>query len=166
MIRAVLPHPILSLALFAASLLMSASAAPPSLALALLAALAAPQVMRALDVEPVRVRRPLVILGLMGVVAGDVVRSNWEVMRLVVGGGRPDRPARIPGFVHIPLDLRNRYALGILAIIITSTPGTIWVEYEEASGSLLLHILDLKSEDDWAGVIKGRYERRLMEIFE
>lgn len=166
MIRAVLPHPILSLALFGASLLMSASVAPPSLALALLAAVAAPHVMRALDVEPVRVRRPLVILGLMAVVAGDVVRSNWEVARLVLRGDRRGRPARVAGFVHIPLALRNRYALGILAIIITSTPGTIWVEYEEASGSLLLHILDLKSEDDWAGVIKGRYERRLMEIFE
>lgn len=166
MIRAILPHPFLSVVLFGASVLLSASAAPPALALAALAALAAPHIMRALDVEPVRVRKPLVILDLVQVVARDVVRSNWDVARLILGRERPDQPPRVAGFVHIPLDLRNRYALGILAIIITSTPGTIWVEYEEASGVLLLHILDLRPGDDWPGVIKGRYERRLMEIFE
>ena len=50
MIRAVQPHPIQSLALFGASVLLSGSAAPPSLALALLMALAAPHIMRALEV--------------------------------------------------------------------------------------------------------------------
>lgn len=166
MIKAVLPHPFLSVALFGASLLLSASVAPPALALAALAALAAPHIMRALDVEPVRVKKPLVILELALLVARDVVRSNWEVARIVLRRERAGEAKRVPGFVHIPLQLRNRHALGILAVIITSTPGTIWVEYEEASGVLLLHILNLRPEDDWAGVIKGRYERRLMEIFE
>jgi multicomponent K+:H+ antiporter subunit E len=165
MIRAVLPHPILSVVLFGASLLLSASVAPPSLALAALAALAAPHIMRALDVEPMRLRRPLTMLRLMGIVAVDIVHSNWQVGRIVLGLDTA-RETRVSGFVHIPLQLRNRYGLGILAIIITSTPGTIWVEYEEASGVLLLHILNLRAEDDWAGVIKGRYEQRLMEIFE
>lgn len=166
MIKAILPHPFLSVVLFGASVLLSASAAPPALALAALAALAAPHIMRALDVEPVRVRKPLVILDLAQVVARDVVRSNWDVARLILGREKPDQPPRVSGFVHIPLALRNRYALGILAIIITSTPGTIWVEYEQASGVLLLHILNLREGDDWAEVIKGRYERRLLEIFE
>lgn len=165
MIKAVLPHPLLSALLFGASLLLSASVAPPALVLAVVAALAAPHIMRALEVEPVRLKKPLVMLDLALVVARDVVRSNWEVALVVFGLGR-SRGRRVAGFVHIPLQMRNRYGLGVLAVVITSTPGTIWVEYEEASGILLLHILDLAEGDDWAERIKGRYERRLMEIFE
>jgi len=165
MIRAVLPHPILSLALFGASLLLSGSAAPPSLALALLMALAAPHIMRALEVEPVRVRKPLTLLSFAVVVMRDIIRSNWEVA-LVVLGLNASRDSRVSGFVHIPLEMRDRYGLAVLAVIITSTPGTIWVEYEDATGVLLLHILDLREGDDWAERIKNRYERRLMEIFE
>lgn len=165
MIRAVLPHPILSLGLFGASVLLSGSAAPPALALALLMALAAPHIMRVLEVEPVRVRKPLTLLSFALVVARDIIRSNWEVA-LVVLGLNASRDSRVSGFVHIPLEMRDRYGLAVLAVIITSTPGTIWVEYEDATGVLLLHILDLNDEDDWAGRIKNRYERRLMEIFE
>lgn len=165
MIRAVLPHPILSLGLFGASLLLSGSTAAPSLALAMLMALAAPQIMRVLDVEPVRLRKPLTWLSFAVVVARDVIRSNWEVA-LVVLGLNPSGDKRVSGFVHIPLEMRNRYGLAVLAVVITSTPGTIWVEYEDATGVLLLHILDLQDGDDWAERIKNRYERRLMEIFE
>ncbi|MEN5115170.1 Na+/H+ antiporter subunit E [Brevundimonas diminuta] len=165
MIRAVLPHPILSLALFGASLLLSGAVAASALALALLMALAAPHIMRALDVEPVRVRRPLTLLSFALVVTRDIIRSNWEVA-LVILGLNASRENRVSGFVHIPLEMRDRYGLAVLAVIITSTPGTIWVEYEDATGVLLLHILDLQDGDDWADRIKNRYERRLMEIFE
>lgn len=165
MIRAVLPHPILSLCLFGASVLLSGSVAPPSLALALLMALAAPQIMRVLEVEPVRVGKPLTLLSFALVVARDIIRSNWEVA-LVVLGLNASRENRVSGFVHIPLEMRDRYGLAVLAVVITSTPGTIWVEYEDATGVLLLHILDLREGDDWAERIKNRYERRLMEIFE
>ena len=50
---------------------------------------------------------------------------------------------RRSGFVRITLDLTNRNALAILAIIITSTPGTAWIEYEPRNGQLLLHVFDL-----------------------
>ena len=54
----------------------------------------------------------------------------------------------------------------MLAIILTSTPGTLWVEYEASTGRLLLHVLDLVDEEVWIRLIKDRYECRLMEIFE
>ena len=121
--------------------------------------------MRALEVEPVRVRKPLTLLSFAVVVMRDIIRSNWEVA-LVVLGLNASRDSRVSGFVHIPLEMRDRYGLAVLAVVITSTPGTIWVEYEDATGVLLLHILDLREGDDWAARIKHRYERRLMEIFE
>ena len=33
-------------------------------------------------------------------------------------------------------------------------------------GTLLLHVLDLVDEEQWSRLIKDRYERLLMEIFE
>lgn len=161
--RRVLPYPILSLGLFVASILLSASVAPPSLALAVLLALLAPIIMLALGVDRVRVKAPMTIMRLAIDVVGDIVRSNWAVSHIILGRRRHERTS---GFIHIPLDLRDRYGLAVLAIIITSTPGTLWVEYEAATGRLLLHVLDLVDEETWVRLIKDRYERRLMEIFE
>jgi len=161
--RRVLPYPILSLGLFVASILLSASVAPPSLALAVLLALLAPIIMLALGVDRVRVKAPMTIMRLAIDVVGDIVRSNWAVSHIILGRRRHERTS---GFIHIRLDLRDRYGLAVLAIIITSTPGTLWVEYEAATGRLLLHVLDLVDEETWVRLIKDRYERRLMEIFE
>lgn len=161
--RRILPYPILSLGLFVASVLLSNSVAAPSLVLALLIAVFAPAIMLALRVERVRIRKPAAILNLAVDVAADVVRSNWAVAQIIVAGRRRKRTS---GFIHVPLDLRDRYALAVLAIILTSTPGTLWVEYEPATGRLLLHVLDLVEKEEWVRLIKDRYERRLMEIFE
>lgn len=161
--RAIFPHPILSLGLFGVSILMSASIAAPSLVLAAAAAILLPHVMRSLGAEPVRVRRPLSILRLAALVSMDVLRSNWAVAQIILAGRRR---GRVSGFIHVPLALRDRYGLAVLAIILTSTPGTLWVEYEAATGRLLLHVLDLVDEEVWIRLIKDRYECRLMEIFE
>ncbi len=160
--KTLLPHPLLSVALFVASVLLSSSLQPPSLVLALILALAAPQIMRAMRIDPVRIRAPGAILKLAGRVAYDVVRSNFAVSQILAGA----RADRVSGFIHVPLDMRDRYGLTVLAIIITSTPGTLWVEYDRAKGMLLMHVLDLVDEEAWIPIIKDRYESLLMEIFE
>jgi multicomponent K+:H+ antiporter subunit E len=53
-----------------------------------------------------------------------------------------------------------------LACIITSTPGTLWVNFDAAKRILIIHVLDLIDESEWVRTIKGRYERLLLEIFE
>ena len=68
--------------------------------------------------------------------------------------------------MDIPLDLRDPYGLAVLACIITSTPGTLWVSFDAGEGMLTIHVLDLIDENDWIRTIKGRYERLLLEIFE
>jgi multicomponent K+:H+ antiporter subunit E len=160
--RGLFPHPLLSLGVFVASILLSASLSPPSILLAVVMALAAPQVMRALRVDPVRVKAPGAIARLAGRVAIDVLRSNLAVAQILVGR----RTDRVSGFIHIPIDLRDRYGLAGLAVILTSTPGTLWVEYDRARGRLLMHVLDLVDEETWVRTVKERYERPLMEIFE
>jgi multicomponent K+:H+ antiporter subunit E len=106
-------------------------------------------------------RRPWAIAGLLCVVALDVTRSNLAVGRLI--WSRTARPA--PGFIRIPLDLRDPHGLAFLACIVTYTPGTVWTGLS-ADGLLTLHVLDLDEESYWIDLIKQRYERPLMEIFE
>jgi multicomponent K+:H+ antiporter subunit E len=97
-------------------------------------------------------------------VIADIVRSNIAVARIILGlAGERERRS---GFVDIPLDLRNPYGLAALACIITATPGTLWVSFDEAKATLTIHVLDLVDESEWARTIKGRYERLLLEIFE
>lgn len=162
MIRALLPHPLLALGLFATCLLLSGSISAGDVLVALIAALAIPQVMRRLEPDRSGVRSPRAILRLASYVAVDVVRSNYAVATIILGRRKRQR---VSGFIHVPLDLRNRYGLAVLAIIVTSTPGTLWVQYDRPSGRLLLHVLDLVEEQDWIDLIKGRYEDLLLEIF-
>lgn len=162
MIRAVLPHPLLALGLLAAWLLLSGPISAGDVVMGLIAGLTIPQVMRLLEPDRSGVRSPGAILRLARYVAVDVVRSNYAVATIILGRRRRQR---VSGFIHVPLDLRNRYGLAVLAIILTSTPGTLWVQYDRPSGRLLLHVLDLIEEQEWIDLIKGRYESLLLEIF-
>ena len=100
---------------------------------------------------------------LTAVVLVDIVRSNLGVARVVM---RQHRRPPTSAFLDIPLAHRSEAALAALAAIITSNPGTVWGRYDEKAGVLTLHILDLIDEDEWMRIIKDRYERRLLEIFE
>ena len=114
--------------------------------------------------DRIRLRRPDLILLLFGRVVLDIIRSNYAVAGLILTGGRKGR--RRSGFVRIPLDLTEPNALAILAIIVTSTPGTAWIEHDPADNHLLLHVFDLLEDDDWVDTIKNRYETLLLEIFQ
>lgn len=97
-------------------------------------------------------------------VALDVLRSNIGVARIVLGliGKRQVRS----GFLDIPLELRDPHAIAMLASIITSTPGTTWAAVSADGATLTVHLLDLRDEAEWIRLIKERYERPLMRIFE
>ena len=120
--------------------------------------LAAANRLRALEVPRLRLRslRTAVVLA-------DIVHSNIAVASIVL---RPGSPRHAPGFVDIPLELRDRVGLAMLACIITATPGTTWAGYDDVTGTLTLHVLDLDDPEAMRAAIKGRYERRLREIFQ
>jgi multicomponent K+:H+ antiporter subunit E len=98
------------------------------------------------------------------VVIKDIVRSNLSVARIVLGFF-PRREVR-SGFLRVPLDLRDPHGLAALAVIVTSTPGTVWVGLSPAGDALTLHVLDLQNAAELTQLIKDRYERPLMRIFE
>lgn len=158
-----LPFPRISAVLLVTWLLFNQTLAPAHILLGALLAFSLPWLLARLQPAPGRPRHPLIILRLLRRVLVDIIRSNIAVASIIL---RPGQRGRTSGFVHIPLRMRNPNALAVLACIITATPGTVWVDYEPATGMLMIHVLDLIDENDWIYTITQRYEALLLEIFE
>jgi multicomponent K+:H+ antiporter subunit E len=157
----ILPFPTASAGILVLWLLLNQSLSPGHLLLGSIAALVGGWSLALLEAPKARVRRLGAICRLVSLVVTDVIRSNIAVARIILGSRRP----WTSGFVEIPLELRNPHGLAALACIITSTPGTLWVDFDAASGTLTIHVLDLIDKTEWVRTIKGRYERLLLEIF-
>lgn len=153
---------VLAALLVAMWLLLNSSLAPGHILLAVILAIFFARTSRRDDPLRPSLRRFTVAVSLVGTVLVDVVRSNINVAGVVLRGVRGGGP----GFAKVPLDLRHPQALAILAMILTATPGTVWVDLDRAAGQLTLHVLDLHDEEQWVRTIKQRYERPLMEIFQ
>jgi multicomponent K+:H+ antiporter subunit E len=157
-----LPYPIASASFLALWLLLNQSLSLGHLLLGAAAGLIGGWSLAALKQPKARPRRLATMVRLAGLVFADIVRSNIAVARIILG---LEHRGYTSGFVEIPLELRDPYGLAILACIITSTPGTLWVEFDAATGTLTIHVLDLIDKTAWVRTIKGRYERALLEIF-
>jgi multicomponent K+:H+ antiporter subunit E len=156
------PFPLASFGLFVFWLVLNQSLAPGQILLAGALALAGGWALAALELPNARPKRPGAIVRLVALVVADIVRSNVAVALIILGFQRRQRTA---GFVEIPLELRDPHGLAALACIITSTPGTLWVDFDDSTGTLTIHVLDLVDKSEWVRTIKGRYERLLLEIF-
>ena len=161
--KRLLPAPLLSLALFALWMVLNRSLSAGDALLGLVLCVVIPLLTRGLRPLPVRVRHPLTILQLGLRVAADTVESNWVTLRLFLFPGSRRHPS---GFVHIPLELRDPNALAVLAMIVCITPGTSWAELSMDHSMLMLHVLELGDQPAFVAMVKERYERPLMEIFE
>ena len=157
------PHPVLT-ASFIVMWLLLTSFSLGHLILGTAVALVAGQAMSALQPSQVRLRRWDLIPRFIGIVMYDIIRSNIAVSQLVLTGGRHGE--RHSGFIEIPIEMRDQTGLALLAIVITATPGTAWIQYDATSGRLVIHVFDLVDESDWIDLVKNRYEHLLVEIFE
>ncbi len=145
-------------------LLLNAELSVMSIAFgALLALLLVLAIAQLRPVRP-RLRHLHLAIPLVATLLVDIVQSNLGVARVVLGLTR-NRQVR-SGFIDIPLELSDPHGLAILAVIVTSTPGTSWAGVAPDGRMLRLHMLDIRNEDEWIRSFKQRYERRLMRIFE
>jgi len=160
-----LPSPPLSFALFVVWLLLNQSLHAATVLVAVIMAVAVPLLTKGLRPATVRMRRPGVALRLTGHVLLDMMRSVITVARLLLTRRAQHIASR---FVHVPLDLRDPNALAVLSMILCLTPGTAWGELAFDRSMLLLHAFDVTEADEAAfiAMVKQRYERPLMEIFE
>lgn len=160
-LAALLPAPWLSLALAALWLVLNNSWGLGQFIMAAVLGVGAPLLARPLRPTRVRLHRPTAALALFLRVGGDVIVSNWRVLRATLA-----REAPPGGFVTVPLDLRDPNGLAVLAAIMCVIPGTIWSEMALDRSALIVHIFDLHDEQAEIALIKSRYEQPLIEIFE
>lgn len=157
-----LPYPLLAAGIFVMWLLLTQSFSPGQVLLGLAVSLVASAGMMRLRHPATRIQSWPKLIELAFVVFVDIVRSNIAVVRIAL----TPNPKRHSQFIRLNVRLRDPQALTILALIITATPGTAWVQYNRLDGMLLIHIFDLVDEEAWIRLIEYRYERLLMEIFE
>jgi multicomponent K+:H+ antiporter subunit E len=158
----VLPAPLLSLVLFAVWLTLNQSLSIGHLTLAALLAITVPWFSERLRPQAPRLKKPGRIVRFALLVLWDIVRSNVEVARRILG---PESAIR-PRFVWVPLAIRDPHGIVTLAGVITMTPGTLSAEVSEDRRHLLVHAFNVDDEAALVAEIKARYEAPLMEIFE
>ncbi len=141
---------------------VAASFTPGQFVLGTLVAVFASWAMASLRPDKPKIRKWYLIPKLAAIVFIDVIRSNIAVAIVMLSGRAEGRRA---GFLTIPLEIKDRTALAVLAVILTSTPGSAWLEYDPHERTVLLHILDLLDENEWIDLVKNRYEKLLLEIF-
>jgi len=159
-----LPWPIVSLLLCALWLLLNQAIDPANLLFGALLVIAVPLLTRRL--QPLgypRPRKPIVFLRLIGMASVEVVRSCFNVCRIIL---LRDYHTVRAEFMRVPLDLRDPYGLAMLSCLVNMTPGTVWVELLPETHELSLHVFDLHDHQWWIDTIKDRYERPLIDIFE
>jgi len=161
-VRGWLPAPLLSAVLFTVWLLLNNTLDPAHIVLAAALALVVPRFTERLRPDKPRLQRPATIVRLGFTVLWDIVVSNIEVARRILG----PEAAINPRFVWVPLDIRDPNGILALAGIITMTPGTLTAELSEDRRFLLVHAFDVNDEAALIAQIKARYEKPLREIFD
>ncbi len=162
MLRRCLPRPLLSLLLLLVWLMLHNTLAAGHLVLGGVLAVVVPLLSDRFWPEPVRLRRPLRLLGLVARVLWDILVANLSLTRLLLS---PD-PALRPRFVEMELEVRRDFTIFLLTSTVSLTPGTVSARLSADRRRLLLHCIDLEDEADLVAQIKTRYEQPLKEVFE
>lgn len=156
-----LPYPLLTLSLIIMWLLLNGFTLG-QLVLGIIVAVFASWAMASLRPDKPKLRKWYLLPKLFGIVLYDIVRSNLAVASIILKGWPKGHSS---SFLIIPLEIEDQTALAVLAVILTSTPGSAWLEYDSHERTVLLHVLDLVDEAQWTALIKNRYEKLLLEIF-
>ncbi|MFV5489908.1 Na+/H+ antiporter subunit E [Acinetobacter sp. ASP199] len=159
-LRRWLPHPLVSVIVGVSWALLNHSLDAGTLITAFILAVLIPRmVFRFIDYTPNIHWLPAIRL--FFVVIWDIIVANIKVATLVLG---PTRNLH-PKWFRVPLDTEHEEVNALLAMIITTTPGTVSAGIDQDRGDILVHALSTDDEAAEIEVIKQRYERPLIEIF-
>ena len=156
-----LPHPFVSFLVFLSWLMLSHSMDPTDILMALLLAIVIPRLVR-----PFIARTPhihwLPAIRLVFVVLWDIIVSNFRIAKLVLG----PLDHLHPKWYRVPLETEHEQINTLLAMIITTTPGTVSAGIDQERGDILVHALSTDDTELDIQDIKKRYEMPLIEIFD
>ena len=162
MLRAVIPHPLLSLTLLAVWIGLVNTVTVGNLLLGSAIGLIVPMVTRAYWPDRPRLARPLKIVEYVLIVLWDIVVANVQVAMVILFRKEADIRSH---WIPIPVELTSAEAITVLAGTITMTPGTVSATLSADGQCILVHCLHSDDPDAVRDEIKSRYEARLKEIF-
>ncbi|OTG67553.1 Na+/H+ antiporter subunit E [Acinetobacter silvestris] len=155
-----LPHPFVSVMVAVTWLMLGHSAELFDFTVAILLGLIIPKL-----IQPFIVRTPNIhwkhAVKLFFVVLWDIIISNIRVATQVLG---PTQNLH-PKWYRVPLDTDHEHVNTLLAMIITTTPGTVSAGIDQERGDILVHALHSDDPENEIQDIKARYEAPLMMIF-
>ena len=156
----VLPHPFVSLIVVCSWMMLAHSAAPVDIFTGLLLGLIIPKL-----IQPFIVHTPNIqwmqAIKLFFVVLYDIIISNLRVAKQDLG---PTKNLH-PKWYRVPLDTDHEHVNTLLAMIITTTPGTVSAGIDQERGDILVHALSSDDPESEILDIKQRYEQPLITIF-
>ena len=154
------PHPLVSVIVGLSWLMLNHSLDAGTILMALILAVGIPRLIR-----PFIARTPnidwLPAIRLFFVVLWDIIVSNIKVAKLVLGPMHKMHPK----WFRIPLETQHEEVNTLLAMIITTTPGTVSAGIDQDRGDILVHALSADDTEAEIQKIKDRYEKPLMQIF-
>ena len=155
-----LPHPFISVIVGVSWLMLAHSLDIANLLMALLLGLLIPRLINPFITRTPNIQWALAIkLGL--VVLWDIVICNIRVAKLVLGPSEQLHPK----WFRVPLASGHDQVNSLLAMIITTTPGTVSAGIDQERGDILVHALSTEDAEVDIQEIKNRYEVPLMQIF-
>lgn len=84
------------------------------------------------------------------------LRVAWDVIT--------PQQYRRPGIVAVPLDAKTDFEIGLLANMLTLTPGSLSVDVSEDRKTLYVHAMFAEDPDAVRREIKERFERQVLTL--
>lgn len=154
------PHPFLSAVLAISWLLLAHSVAFGHILIAVVLGVSIPKTVQ-FFIAPAQPVDWLAAAKLLFVVLWDILVSNVVVAKLVLG----PLDHLHPKWIRVPLACNHPNVNTLLALIITTTPGTVSAGLDDERGDILVHSLNAEDEAAVIHDIKTRYEQPLMKIY-
>lgn len=157
----IFPHPLVSALLFFSWLMLQHSFSVGNIILATLMSWIIPKLLHKFIIPTPKINW-LEASKLFFVVVWDIIVCNVRVAKLVLGPVNDLHPQ----WFRVPLDTNHDQVNSLLAMIITTTPGTVTAGVDLQRGDILVHSLNITSDIESEILdIKTRYEQSLIRIF-
>ena len=154
------PHPFLTLLLIAGWLMLVHQFNMAHLLLAIAAGIVIPKLTQ-FFIHPAEPVHWPTAFKLFFIVLWDIIVSNVRVAKQVLGPLEKLHPK----WVRVPLDTMHPKVNTLLALIITTTPGTVSAGLDDDQNTILVHALSADNPESVIEEIKTRYEQPLIKIF-
>ena len=156
----IFPHPLVSTIVLVSWLMLQHSLSVGNILLALLLGWGIPKLLQNFIVRTPNINWSEAIK-LFFVVLWDIIICNIRVANLVLGSSKNLHPQ----WFRVPLDTNHDQVNSLLAMIVTTTPGTVTAGIDQQRGDILVHSLNTSDTAFEIQDIKTRYEQPLIRIF-